>query len=97
MKKIYLSGKITDNSNAIEQFETAENKFLKAGFEVVNPMKLEHKADATWEDYLRVDIKEMVDCDEIHMLLGWHTSKGARLEFFVASSLGIKITFEPLF
>jgi len=48
--KIYISGKITGiEEEAIKRFEFAQNKLKSADFEVVNPMKLEHNHDKSWE------------------------------------------------
>ena len=53
MKKIYISGKITDNLNYKADFEAAESALKIAGFQPVNPAE-EHLPDgATWADYIK--------------------------------------------
>lgn len=92
MKKIYISGKITDNANYKADFEAAESALKIAGFHPVNPAE-EHLPDgATWADYMRHDIKLLCDCDAIYMLNGWRESAGAKIEHKLARDLGIEIT-----
>lgn len=47
-----------------------------------------------WCQYLRDDIKHLVDCDAIVMLPGWEKSKGAILEEFIATSLGLEVWYD---
>ena len=94
MKKIYISGKITDNPNYKAEFEAAELALKIAGFQPVNPAE-EHLPDgATWADYMRHDIKLLSDCDAIYMLNGWRESAGARIEHKLAQDLGMGIIYE---
>ena len=94
MKKIYISGKITDNPNYKADFEAAELALKIAGFQPVNPAE-EHLPDgATWADYMRHDIKLLCDCDAIYMLNGWRESAGAKIEHKLARDLGMEIIYE---
>lgn len=94
MKKIYISGKITNNANYKAEFEAAELALKIAGFQPVNPAE-EHLPDgATWADYMRHDIKLLCDCDAIYMLNGWRESAGAKIEHKQARDLGIEIIYE---
>lgn len=47
MKKIYISGKITDNANYKADFEAAELALKIAGFQPVNPA-VEHLPDGDY-------------------------------------------------
>lgn len=91
-KKIYISGKISDMpyEEAFNNFLKAEHALKQIGFEVVNPMKLDHKNAVTWSDYMRTDIKALMDCDNIFMLSNWRKSEGAKLEKHIADALEIK-------
>jgi nucleoside 2-deoxyribosyltransferase len=94
MKKIYISGKITNNANYKADFKDAEIALKSAGFQPVNPAE-EHLPDgATWADYMRHDIKLLCDCDAIYMLNGWRESAGAKIEYMLARDLGIEIYME---
>lgn len=94
-KKIYVSGKISGIENeAIALFENAEKQLIKQGYKVINPMKLPHNHDKSWQSYMKEDIKALCGCDEIFMLNNWLDSKGAVLEQYIASLLGLKINYE---
>ncbi len=97
-KRIYISGKITGlvYEEAYASFAKAEEYWLSKGWEVVNPMKLEHSHDLSWKEYMRVDLKAMLDCDAIAMLIGWAGSKGARLEYEIAQELYFEEYFQGI-
>jgi hypothetical protein len=92
--KCYISGKITGIDNYEKLFSDAENYLLSKGYDVVNPVKLNHDHDKSWESYMRVDLKALLDCDAIYMLKNFHSSKGAIIEKNLAYQLGIKIINE---
>jgi nucleoside 2-deoxyribosyltransferase len=94
-KKVYISGPISGvEASAYKVFEKTEKELRAKGFNPVNPIKLNHNHGKTWEEYMRVDLKALLECDEMVMLKGWENSRGACLERIVAGSIGIKITEE---
>lgn len=94
-KKIYISGKITRIENkAPVLFEKAEKELQAQGYEVINPMKLNHNHDKSWQSYMKEDIKAMCDCDAIYMLNNSFESKGALIELRLARQLEMKIIYE---
>jgi len=103
VKKIYLSGKITGKTyeEALADFSRAESKVNSANLvspdtivETVNPMSIEHNHDQSWQNFMRVDLKALLECDAIYMLKGWHESKGANIEYNLAKDLDLEIFFE---
>ena len=52
MKKVYIAGKITGESNFKEIFKSPENEFIRQGFIVMNPAELPSGFD--YEDYMKV-------------------------------------------
>ena len=65
----------------------------RLGYIVINPAEKteEGEPDMTWEDYMRLDIRAMMDCDTIFMLPNWTKSRGARLEHQIAVELDFTI------
>ena len=95
-KKVYISGAIAHYGMEERRatFEAAALRLKEQGFEPVNPFENGVPADAHWMAHMKADIALLVGCDYIYMLNGWELSKGAKLEFDVASSCGIKVMFE---
>lgn len=87
--RLYLAGKMT----GIEDFNypafNAEAARLRAiGYHVENPA--ENPAQDTWQAYMRQAVRQMMTCDAVALLPGWHDSRGALIERGLAVSLGIK-------
>ncbi len=95
-KKVYISGAIAHYEMAERRatFQAAALRLKEQGFEPVNPFENGIPDDAHWKAHMKADIALLVGCDYIYMLNGWELSKGAKLEFDVASSCGIKVMFE---
>lgn len=96
---IYISGPITGNPDYKKDFERIENWLLEnmpmtLDVGCVNPAKLDLGENATWEDYMRRDIKLLMDCDAIFMMKGWRKSRGAKIERKIAKMLKMKIWYE---
>ena len=88
--RVYVSGPMTGLPNLnFPAFNRAAEHLRSLGHEVVNPAESPLPDGLPWSDYLRHDIAEIVTCDAIHMLRGWRTSKGARLERHIAIALGL--------
>jgi len=100
MKSIYIAGPMTGYPEHNFPAFQAEAAFWRAvGWNVVSPAELDgdvphdELAKLPWQDYLRRDLKFLVDCDAIALLSGWELSRGASLEFDVAQRLGFEIYY----
>lgn len=93
----YISGPMTGIAAFnFPAFHQAAANLRARGYTVVNPAELDelHPSETLqWSDYLRRDIKALMDCTHIAMLQGHETSKGACLELFVASALGMPVMY----
>ena len=77
-------------------FHRAAAHLRSIGYVVVNPAEMDemHPGESlTWEQYLRRDIRALMDCSQIAMLPGWQRSRGARLEYHIATELGMAVMF----
>lgn len=93
MSRTYISGPMTGIPEFnFPAFHTKAYELRKQGIEVVNPAEHEEDPNKEWSDYLRKDIRLLMDCDAIHMLPGWRKSRGARLEHYIAVELGFTVT-----
>ena len=105
--KIYLSGAITGRENYKQEFYEAKEKLIKFQEDNNNKRKDKEKIDldiiipcdydhlnksGRWEEYLKNDIKLLVDCDcLIDIENDSNNSKGAMLEKMICTALGIPI------
>lgn len=94
-KKCYIAGKVTgeDPGKVREKFLTAENKLVNAGFEVVNPIKL-NDVNAPWAESMKKCLPALLDCKYILLLDDFKESEGAKIEFLVAQGAKINIMFD---
>ena len=94
--KVYISGPITGVENYNDNFIKAERALQSAGYNVVMPvtigaaLKYKMGREPTWAEYMREDIKALMDCDGIYMLDGWLASDGAKLEYQLSIEVGMQ-------
>lgn len=105
MKRAYISGPMTGFENFEANFNTAEEALVDAGYQVVNPAKIPMDdyilegveklvgQNADWVSYLFRDLTFILACTHILFLPGWTHSFGAKVEFFFATKIGLKIMF----
>lgn len=89
MAKVYVAGLMTGYPELNHPAFAKASAALRAmGFEVVSPAEL-NPIETPYIEAMKNDIRVLVDCDHILMLDGWEKSKGASLEYHIASVLGI--------
>lgn len=86
----------TDNSveEQLRRFSEAAKALEDAGYVVVNPGETEYKtegmsASQVWQTYMRSSIRQVSSAGGLALLPGWQASRGASLEVFIATQLGI--------
>lgn len=104
--KLYLSGAITGKENYKREFYEAKEKLIKfqednnkrkdtenIDLDIIVPCDYDHlNKTGRWEDYLKNDIKILVDCDcLIDIENESYNSKGVLLEKMICIALGIPI------
>jgi hypothetical protein len=95
MSKVYISGPMTGYPEYNRPAFSAAADYLRdRGYEPVNPAEVELGPGATWEQYMREDLKLLMDCEAVVLLPGWEKSRGATLEASIAGRLGM--TVRPL-
>lgn len=102
--RVYLAGPMTGlplfNFPA---FDEAEARLRALGYDVINPAQLDRDVGfdpATTvvskeflRDALRRDLSALCDADAIAMLPGWERSGGARVEWTLATHLGLYVVY----
>ena len=93
MKKCYIAGKIGDfpEKEFKQNFEKAKKEVILLGFEPISPVDLPHEHGKSWCEYIREDLKAMLDCHSVYALRNWRQSPGATVEINLALSVGLNI------
>lgn len=100
-KKFYISGGITGVKNYKKHFAKAEKLLIKKGYEVVNPVKIGEKIDFPknlsvkhqYAEFMKADIKALLECSHIYLLKEWHKSNGSMVECSVAVACGLRVVY----
>jgi hypothetical protein len=89
---IYISGPMTGLPELnFPAFHAAAAQLRSLGYEVINPAEFGEDEGKTWADYMRKDIKALMDCTHVAVLPGWENSKGARIEVYLAGRLEMPV------
>ena len=91
---IYLSGAITADPNYAQKFALykAMLQRMHPDARIVCPVTdIDHSGhDQSWKAYMRADLAEMKQCSHIALIPDWHTSRGARIEYWLANRRGMR-------
>ena len=97
---IYISGPISGRPPAAHDFRLADDLLSEKGYSVLNPMHIKDPgikyttSEEIWAYYMREAIPMLLQADYVYMLRHWENSRGARMEFNLASELNIPVIFE---
>jgi hypothetical protein len=92
--KVYISGPISGKPEGNRPaFAVASEKLKGLGFDPINPHDVGDQLPGTptWLDYMKVDIKAMLDARAIFVLPGWRDSRGAMVEVRLAEMLELPL------
>lgn len=86
---LYVSGPMAGYpEHNYPAFAAATEQLRTAGFKVISPAELGPVEGWAWEDYLRRDLRVMLErCAGVATLDGWGASRGAQLEVSTAQGL----------
>lgn len=99
-KRIYLSGPISGHELAERRhsFKEVQLALEACGYTVFNPLENGLPAEATTHEHMHRDLSvlttEEIPFYAIYMMKGWLHSAGCKLEFDVATAIGLKVIFE---
>lgn len=95
-KLAYIAGAMSGIKNFnYPAFYAAEPVVIKLGYTPVNPAR-NFDGDTTlpYEVYMHKSLRQLLDCQAIYMLDGWEHSRGANIEYSIASALGLDIYYQ---
>jgi nucleoside 2-deoxyribosyltransferase len=102
MRRVYLAGPMTGlPEHNYPAFAERPAALRALGYDVVSPAEgADADAPLAWEEWMRRDIKLLLDCEAVACLPGWERSRGATLEVHIARALGMDVlcahALEPL-
>jgi len=92
MIRCYIAGPMTGYPELnFPAFHAAAARLRDLGIDAVNPAEINPDKGMSWKACMRTDIAALVTCDAIHLLEGWHRSKGATLEAHIAERLELEV------
>lgn len=95
--KLYISGAMSMHKDDAEDpwhfgaFNMAEKELRAVGFDCENPADKGVIDGWSWSQYLKFDLKQLLECDGVAVLPGWFYSAGANLEVYVAKRLSMPV------
>lgn len=90
---VYISGKITGDTNYVKKFAEAEFDLRTRGYNVINPCDLCYPF-LSYEQFMHIDFALIDVSDAVYMLKDWEESVGAMREKVYAESKGKDIMYE---
>ena len=98
MRKVYIAGKVSGlhPDEVRKKFNEKSSQLIALGCNVFNTVEYmihNYLENAPWEDIMKVCIVKMLECNEVHMLPCWKSSRGARMERNLAIRLGMPIVY----
>lgn len=93
--KLYIAGPMTGYpGHNLSAFAQAADQLRDHGYDAVNPGQRGVIEGWSWADYLREDLRLLLDCTGVALLNGWEGSRGALVEVHVAKHLSMPV--EPI-
>jgi hypothetical protein len=95
---VYISGPMTGYPfHNYPAFHAAEQRLAMLPVRILNPARnYGGRTDLPREQYMRMDLENVLRADVLYMLRGWEESNGALLEHNIARELGLQIVYEEL-
>ncbi|ACV57540.1 DUF4406 domain-containing protein [Alicyclobacillus acidocaldarius] len=72
-------------------FHEAAARLRAQGLIVVNPAEIRGDEDCEWDDWMRAALHCLLGCHAVVFLPGWEFSRGAQLEYMVATGLEMPV------
>ena len=99
---VYISGPITNNTNAEQDFARAEQELLtrfadEKSLTILNPVRFSKAVIGTplsYEQYLQIDIKLISLSTHIYFLKNWENSYGCKVECMLAMIYNVKMLYQ---
>lgn len=89
---VYIAGPCTGYPELnYPAFHAAAGALRAQGWDVLNPAENPAPPCGSWAGYMRMALVQVTRAHCVVMLPGWEHSRGARLEYQVATELGLRV------
>lgn len=90
---VYIAGPMTGIEDFnYPLFNQVAAQLRERGYVVHNPAENDGGSSGKpWEFYMRLALRSMLECDQVCLLPGWESSRGARIEESLARDLGMRV------
>jgi hypothetical protein len=90
--RAYIAGPMTGYEDFnYPAFNAAAATLRARGWQIENPAENPDPPSREWIDYMRMAVAQVARCDVVVLLPGWEGSRGARVEFTLATGLGLQV------
>lgn len=90
--KIYIAGPMSGLPDFnYPAFNREAKRLRRLGHEVLNPAENPVPECGTWNGYMRMALRQLIECECVVLLPGWIESRGAVIERNLAKGLGMKV------
>lgn len=96
-RRYYLAGPMTGiEGHNFRSFDKFAKELRERGYEVVSPAEIARTlpgepGDLPYTEYVRADLRELLNCTDLVLLPGWRGSRGAMMELNIAEFLHMKV------
>ncbi|AKJ71844.1 hypothetical protein TIN4_47 [Tsukamurella phage TIN4] len=97
LRKYYIAGPMTGiKGHNFEAFDAAAAALRGRGYTVVSPAEIARElpgepGSLPYHEYVRADLRKLLDCTDLVLLPGWRNSRGAMRELDLAEFLHFRV------
>ena len=90
--KIYIAGPMSGLPEFnYPAFHAEAARLRSLGHEVLNPAENPVPECGTWTGYMRMALRQLIECECVVLLPGWIESRGALIERSLAQALSMRV------
>jgi len=89
--KLFIFSASYKQEEGFTHFDRIEKQLTAAGYDVINPLKLEGVQEAGWKNQMRIFISGLMQCDKVAFFGTWKNSRSCQFLLSIAYTLKMEI------